>query len=635
VSLHLRFLSGSALRKIVCLLVAFCVPPVANAVDIEWVGIGDARNPADTAVMVTDGTTGYGSVRYDFEIGTVEVTNSQYVEFLNSVVSCRPDVNGLYNPEMEADVLNGGVLMGSESCVVGNPGNAPDVNGLGSVADVYSIRPHETTNEEYAELLNAVAVEDDPNALYSLEMETSVEGGIVRSGEEGSYQYTVKDGFDLKPVNFVSFWDAARYINWLANGRPTGGQTLATTENGSYLLEYKETPNPVTRNSVVRNPGATVFVPSRDEAYKAAYYDPNSQAYFMYPAASSDEITCTDPSDTPNTANCVGGPAGVTDTGSYTESSSPYGTFDQGGNVDEWTESLVAAFGVFYRISLGGSFADPALSLAAPVGTPNFPVTELATRGFRVARVEVRYQPKPDFEEKPVNYVSFWNALRFVNWLENGQPVGAPGPLTTEDGGYTLTEEGIAANTITRNWSSRLFMTSEDEWYKAAYYDASAQSYFTYPTADGAELDCEVPTFDPEEDPAVPDTANCGDAVLVLNGAIFEAVSTAVRAYPASPSSYGTLDQGGNLFEWNDTIVATDSRGMRGGFYGASNFSTESVARGLNVPAIEAPSVGFRVTQIPEPASWLLQGFMLATLVVLRRRSDRCSSARLNSIRST
>ena len=630
-SLHLRFLSGSLLRKTVGLLVAFCVPPVANAVDIEWVNIGDARNPADTAVMVTDGTTGYGSVRYDFEVGTVEVTNSEYVEFLNAVVSCRSDVNGLYNPEMEADVLNGGILMGSESCVVGNPGNAPDGNGLGAVADVYSIRPYETTNEEYAELLNAVAVEDDPNALYNPEMETSIEGGIVRSGEEGSYQYTVKDGFELKPVNFVSFWDAARYINWLANGKPSGQQGARTTENGSYDLRDSDK---VANNSVVRNPGATVFVPSRDEAYKAAYYDPNSQAYFSYPAASSDEITCTDPSDTPNTANCLGGPAGVTDTGSYTESSSPYGTFDQGGNVDEWTDTLLAFFGVFYRVSIGGSFTDPALSLAASLGVLNFPTVEIATRGFRVARVEARYQTKPNFESKPVNYVSFWNALRFVNWLGNGQPVGAPGPLTTEDGGYTLTEEGIAANTITRNGSSRLFMTSEDEWYKAAYYDASAQSYFTSPTADGAELDCEVPTFDPEENPAVPDTANCGDAVLVLNGAIFEAVSTTVRAYPASPSSYGTLDQGGNLFEWNDTIVATESRGMRGGFYGASNFSTKSVARGLNVPAIEAPSVGFRVTQIPEPASLLLQGFMLATLAALRHRSDRCSSARPNSIRS-
>ena len=103
-SLHLRFLSGSLLRKIVFLLVAFCVPLTANAVDIEWVNIGDARNPADTAVMVTDGTTGYGSVRYDFEVGTVEVTNSQYVEFLNSVVSyAGPMPTASTTLRMEAD----------------------------------------------------------------------------------------------------------------------------------------------------------------------------------------------------------------------------------------------------------------------------------------------------------------------------------------------------------------------------------------------------------------------------------------------------------------------------------------------------------------------------------------------------
>ena len=277
---------------------------------------------------------------------------------------------------------------------------------------------------------------------------------------------------------------------------------------------------------------------------------------------------------------------------------------------------------MIWQIVIGGSFADDATALAAAVGLLSSASTEVATRGFRIAakRGWQTYVAKDGFAEKPANYLSLWDAMRFANWLENGQPVGGQDASTTEGGSYTLSTEGMQANTIERNPGATVFVSSEDEWYKAAYYDASAQSYFTSPTADGAELDCEVPTFNPEEDPAVPDTANCGDAVLALNGAIFEAVSTAVRAYPASPSSYGTLDQGGNLFEWNDTIVATESRGMRGGFYGASNFSTESVARGLNVPAIEAPSVGFRVTQIPEPASWLLQGFMLATLAILRRR---------------
>ena len=37
-------------------------------------------------------------------------------------------------------------------------------------------------------------------------------------------------------------------------------------------------------------------------------------------------------------------------------------------------------------------------------------------------------------EDMPVNHVSFWNALRFANWLHNGQPVGMQDDATTEDG---------------------------------------------------------------------------------------------------------------------------------------------------------------------------------------------------------
>ncbi len=43
----------------------------------------------------------------------------------------------------------------------------------------------------------------------------------------------------------------------------------------------------------------------------------------------------------------------------------------------------------------------------------------------------------------PVNFVSFWDGLRFANWLHNGQPTGAQGNSTTEDGAYTLTAGGI------------------------------------------------------------------------------------------------------------------------------------------------------------------------------------------------
>lgn len=36
--------------------------------------------------------------------------------------------------------------------------------------------------------------------------------------------------------------------------------------------------------------------------------------------------------------------------------------------------------------------------------------------------------------DMPVNYVSFYDSLRFANWLHNGQPTGAQDITTTEDG---------------------------------------------------------------------------------------------------------------------------------------------------------------------------------------------------------
>jgi len=91
------------------------------------------------------------------------------------------------------------------------------------------------------------------------------------------------------------------------------------------------------------------------------------------------------------------------------------------------------------------------------------------------------YSPIAGREALPVVFVSFYDALRFANWLHNGQPTGAQDNSTTEDGAYTITAQGISNNSITRNPGATIFLPSEDEWYKAAYYGALSASYFDYP----------------------------------------------------------------------------------------------------------------------------------------------------------
>jgi len=89
-----------------------------------------------------------------------------------------------------------------------------------------------------------------------------------------------------KPVLFVTWFDCARYCNWLHNGKPKGLQNLSTTEDGAYLLNGK-----IIGDSVARKPGAAYFIPTHNEWYKAAYYKGGSTnaGYWKY-ATQTDTI---------------------------------------------------------------------------------------------------------------------------------------------------------------------------------------------------------------------------------------------------------------------------------------------------------------------------------------------------------
>lgn len=258
---------------------------------------------------------------------------------------------------------------------VADPANPADDTGFGSVASHYRIARSEVTNAEYAAFLNAVAVAD-ANALYNPSM-GSGSGGITRSGSAGSYSYTTIAGRESRPVNFVSFYDSLRFANWLHNGQPVGMQDAASTEDGAYTI----TAGGIAGNSIARNAGATIFLASEDEWYKAAYYDAVSMSYFDHPAGSDGPTGCAAPGATPNTANCGGVVGDVTVVGSYTGSASPSGTFDQGGNVREWTEGSMLAS----RIARGGGFGAPAATLSAASRLEFLPDVEALDLGFRVA----------------------------------------------------------------------------------------------------------------------------------------------------------------------------------------------------------------------------------------------------------
>ena len=106
------------------------------------------------------------------------------------------------------------------------------------------------------------------------------------------------------------------------------------------------------------------------------------------------------------------------------------------------------------------------------------------------------YNPRPEREDWPVAFVSFWDACRFTNWLHNGQPVGVQDATTTEDGAYTLNGyTGTDGRTIGRNPDATWVLPNEDEWYKAAFYKGTgtAAGYWDYATRNDSAPTAELP----------------------------------------------------------------------------------------------------------------------------------------------
>jgi len=322
-----------------------------------------------------------------------------------------PPLNSPYNfnvsllDQPPADPCDG---VGLDMVLVGNPGNAADATGRGAIDRLYRVGTFEVTNPDYVEFLNAVA-KDDPNGLFNQNMEDSDRGGILRAGSPGTFTYFTKEHFSNKPVNWIGWPDCARYCNWLHNGKPAGTQDASTTETGAYDMTL---PN----DQIVRQQGARWYLPTHDEWYKAAYHDPidpgadggGTPDYWNYPTRSDtlptkaqDDAVGDVTNPGPNVANYDkganwNGENGNVTTVGGTTSVGPWGTFDMGGNINEWTETPDTPIppnppdqpeALPTRSIRGSDFASPGILMSTPEGFAlalNM-VAEAANIGYRVA----------------------------------------------------------------------------------------------------------------------------------------------------------------------------------------------------------------------------------------------------------
>jgi len=663
-------------------------------------------------------------------------------------------------------------LTSLEMITVGNPGNIGELSGegaggagadriCGAVSYTYNIGKYEVTAGQYCEFLNKVAGVDT-YMLYHPSMENTYYGsGISQSGGgriSNPFTYSVAPDFANRPVNDVTWGDAARFCNWLHNGQPTGMQDASTTEDGAYTLDGVNTD--ATLMAVTRNLNARYAIPTEDEWYKAAYHknDGLTGNYFDY-ATSNDMVPGQDLADVSgNNANLpvppnawpIDPPYSTTLVGEFQNSESPYGTFDQSGNVWEWNETMLfdgssrgisgASYSSLFDASTRASMApmvddtwlgfrivevpEPAsllllalgglaltarrirrgavavipVTLAAlllsatfaradvfnmpegltsletvPVGNPGN-AGELSGVGaggygpdrvcgavgytYNIGKYEVTagqyceflnavaktdtyglyntlmsygyygqgcriqqsgasggytYTVAADRANRPVNYVSWGDAARFANWLHNGQPTGSQDASTTEAGAYYL--NGATSDTalvaVTRKANATWVIPSEDEWYKAAYYNPTIGDYYDYATGSNTA---------PGRD--MTDTSGNNANWYIGSGAFpidSDKYTTMVGEFQNSDSPYGTFDQSGNVWEWNESVIYSAYSGLRGGAFVYDNLGAKlcaSYRTHLNHPSVELQTVGFRVVQVPEPGTFLL--LAIGGLAVMR-----------------
>ena len=252
---------------------------------------------------------------------------------------------------------------------IGNPGNAADTTGnpnpAGSVGYTYDIGKFE--------------VSEDMITKYNANFGTA-NNLVITKNTRGTN----------KPATSITWNEAARFVNWLNTS--TGNQAaykFTTSGVNDNLVLWSSVDAGYDANNQYRNSLAKYFLPSYNEWYKAAYYDPNKlggSGYWDYATGSDTSPTAVASGTTAGTAvySSQSAPADIINAGGL----SPYGVMGLGGNVWEWQESsedLANSLNSAFRILRGGDWIETANTLISTFRIPDPPTTQNFNVGFRIA----------------------------------------------------------------------------------------------------------------------------------------------------------------------------------------------------------------------------------------------------------
>ena len=289
-------------------------------------------------------------------------------------------------------IANAGII---EWVTVGDPGNTADTDsdGYGAVAASFRIAKYQFTNQQYTDFLNSVdSSGTNPYSVYNTSMGTDGRGGISLTPDAASgSKYAARSNMGDKPVEYVSWFDAARVSNWLMNGATSS----SSTETGAYTLVGGQTSG----TAPAVNSGATFYLPTEDQWYKAAYYKGGgtSAGYWNYATQSDLAPTAVTADSTGNgSAGSTGnfanydnnavwnGQNGIVTTVGTNGGPSFYGAFDMSGNVYEWND-LTGASGSSRGLRGGGFAPISAFDLSSSGSISYDPSGEDSVIGFRLA----------------------------------------------------------------------------------------------------------------------------------------------------------------------------------------------------------------------------------------------------------
>jgi formylglycine-generating enzyme len=211
---------------------------------------------------------------------------------------------------------------------------------------------------------------------------------------------------------------------------------------------------------------------------------------------------------------------------------------------------------------------------------------------------------------RPATGISYYEAAKYVNWLNTS--TGGTAAYKFVGGTFQLWSAGDAgynSNNLFRNSLAKYWLPSSNEWYKGAYGNLNG-TWNDYPNGSNS-----APT-------AVAGGTAANTAVYGQSSSTGPADITSAGGL----SPWGTMGQGGNVWEWNETAydgsnnTAGETRELRGGVWNGFGDHLGASSRTTTAPTEELNNLGFRVASVPEPSALSLLAVGLGALALVRRR---------------